>query len=809
MAVQGERVIPVFIEKEMKSSYIDYSMSIIVSRALPDIRDGLKPSQRRILVAMNDLNLAPGRTYRKCAKIAGDTSGNYHPHGEQVVYPTLVRMAQDFNFRYPLIDGQGNFGSIDGDPPAAMRYTEARLTPLAMEMLVDLDKDAVDFVPNYDETRQEATILPGRFPNLLCNGSSGIAVGMATSVPPHNLGEMVDGLVALIDDPGMEVEALMDYIQGPDFPTGASVYGREGILEAYRTGKGKILIRAKAKLETLKGGKEGIVIGEIPYLVNKTNLIEKIVELVREKKIEGIADLRDESDREGMRIIIELKKGTQAGVVLNQLYKQTQLQATFGVIMLALVDGQPRILNLRQLLQGFIDHRHGVILRRTKFELDKAERRAHILEGLKAALGHIDEIIAVIEKSPNPDTAKGSLMQRFGLSEVQARAILDMRLQRLTGLERGRVEEEYLQLIKQIAELKGILESRTRRLEILKRELLDLKGKYGDPRRTEIVEETRGFTVEDLIAEDDIVVTITHAGYIKRLPMGVYRRQKRGGKGVAGIAVKGEDFVEHLFTASTHSYILLFTDKSRCCWLKVHQIPQGGRLTKGKAIVNLLELAEGEKVATFLPVREFCDGHYVIMATRRGLVKRTSLSAYANPRRRGINAVSLVEGDNLIDVKLTNGSQELILGTRNGQAIRFHEDEISEMGRVARGVRGIALQEGDQVVSMVVVQRGATLLVVTENGFGKRTSMESYKTTRRGGKGVIAIRISERNGKAVAFKGVMEEDELVLTSAKGIAIRLPVKGIRIIGRNTRGVRLIDLEDGDRVVAVAVVANGEG
>ncbi|MFQ6092085.1 MAG: DNA gyrase subunit A [bacterium] len=808
MAIRRENVLPVFIEEEMKSAYIDYSMSVIVSRALPDVRDGLKPSQRRILVAMNDLNLGPGRPHRKCAKIAGDTSGNYHPHGEQVVYPTLVRMAQEFNMRYPLVEGQGNFGSVDGDPPAAMRYTEARLSPAAMEMLADLQRETVDFQPNYDETRQEPTILPGKFPNLICNGCSGIAVGMATNIPPHNLCEVVDGLVALIDNPEMSVDELMEYVQGPDFPTGGLIFGSGGIAEAYRTGRGRILLRARASVESLKSGRENIIITEIPFMVNKTNLIEKIAELVREKRVTDIAELRDESDRDGMRIVLELKRDANAEVILNQLYKNTQMQSTFGVITLALVNGQPKVLNLKELLQCFIDHRHQVVIRRTKFDLARAERRAHILEGLKIALDRIDAVIALIKKSKSPETAKNGLMKEFKLSEAQAQAILDMRLQRLTGLEREKIEAEYLELIKRIAHLKAVLESRTMQLDIVKSELLYLKDKFGDERRTEILAEVGEFSIEDLVAEEDMVITISHAGYIKRCPITTYRRQRRGGRGVTGAGTKEEDFIEHLFIASTHAYILCFSDRGRCYWLKVHEIPQGGRLAKGKAIVNLLEMSPGEKVAAIMAVKEFDSDHYVVMVTRGGLVKKTNLSAYSHPRRGGINAIHIVKGDRLIEAKLTNSTQDIILGTKNGQAVRFQGSEVRDMGRAAQGVRGVKLRPGDEVVGMVVVQREGTLLVVTENGYGKRTSMIDYPVKHRAGMGVITIRTSKRNGKVVTIKEVVDDDELMIITAKGVVIRLPIIGIKTIGRNTQGVKLIKLDKGDKVVDVARLMSRE-
>ena len=808
MVMEREKIVPVYIEEEMKSSYIDYSMSVITARALPDVRDGLKPSNRRILVAMNDLNLAPGRPHRKCAKIAGDTSGNYHPHGEQVVYPTLVRMAQDFNMRYVLVDGQGNFGSIDGDAPAAMRYTEARLSHVAMEMIEDLDKETVAFVPNYDDTRKEPTVLPSKFPNLICNGASGIAVGMATNIPTHNLGEVVDALVALIANPEMEDDRLLDYVSGPDFPTGGIIYGRSGIVEAYKTGRGRIILRAKASIEKQKSGKESIIITEIPYQINKSNLLERIAELVRDKFIDGISDLRDESDRDGMRIVIELKREAPAEIVLNQLFKHTQMQTTFGVIMLALVDGQPQVLTLKQTLSYFIEHRHEVITKRTQFELKKAEQRAHILEGLKIALDHIDAVIKLIRGSKTPEDAKNGLMKQFKLTEIQAQAILDMRLQRLTGLEREKVEQEYLDVIKLIEKLKGILESKSQRMNIIKEELLELKKKYGDERRTEIKEEEEEFTIEDLVAEEDMVITITHSGYIKRLSVTSYKRQSRGGRGVIGIETKEEDFVEHLFIASTHHYILFFTPKGRCYWIKVHEIPVGGRLAKGKPIVNMLDLEEKEKVAAFVPVREFDDKHFVVMSTRNGVIKKTVLSAFSNPRKGGINAMNVPEDDNLIEVEITDGNCDIVLGTRQGQAIRFHEDKVRDMGRGAYGVKGVTLEKEDFVIGMVVVKRDTTLLSVTENGYGKRSSISDYRVTNRGGKGVINIKANERNGKVVTIKEAIDEDELMVITQKGIIIRQPVKQIKVIGRNTQGVKLINLDEGDKVVDVARVVKGE-
>lgn len=808
MAMGRERVIPVYVEDEMKNSYIDYSMSVIVSRALPDVRDGLKPSQRRILVAMNDLNLSPTSHYRKCAKVAGDTSGNYHPHGEQVVYPTLVRMAQDFNMRYPLVEGQGNFGSIDGDPPAAMRYTEARLTGPAMEMLADLEKQTVDFVPNYDETRMQPVVLPGKFPNLICNGSSGIAVGMATNIPPHNLREVVDALIALIDDPEITDEELMEFIKGPDFPTGGIIYGRRGIRDAYLTGKGLLTLRGKAVLEVTKSGKERIIISEIPYQVNKSALIERIAEMVREEKVGGIADLRDESDRDGIRIVIELKREAQSSVVLNQLYKHTPMQVTFGVIMLALVDLEPKILTLKRLLEEYIRFRHEVIIRRTKFDLAVAEKRAHILEGFRIALGNIDGIVNLIKKSPTVESARDALMKKYNLSEVQANAILDMRLQRLTGLERKKIEDEYLEVIKLIEQLRGVLESRPRQFALIKQQLLDLRERYGDERRTQILDESVEFDIEDLIAEEDMVVLITHGGYIKRMSVSLYRRQRRGGRGSVGIETKEEDFVEHLFIGSTHDYILFFTNTGRCHWKKVHEIPEAGRYSRGKSIVNLLSLSEGERITAFVTTKRFPTDRYLMMATRKGVIKKTELAAFANPRRGGIIAISLDEGDTLIDAQVTDGTNDIILAKSSGKAIRFHEKDVRPMGRGARGVRGVTLEKDETVIGMVVVKREGTLLVVSENGYGKRSPISEYRVSRRGGKGIITMRCTPKTGKLVGIKEVVDEDELMIVSQKGMIIRVPIKGVSVIGRATQGVRLKVLEEGDKVVDLARVVSQE-
>jgi DNA gyrase subunit A len=808
MPLEREKIVPVFLEEEMKGSYLDYSMSVITQRALPNVADGLKPSNRRILVAMNDLNLNPGAAHRKCAKICGDTSGNYHPHGEQVVYPTLVRMAQDFNMRYILVDGQGNYGSIDGDSAAAMRYTEARLSPFAMEMLADMEKDTVSMIRNYDNTLEEPTVLPSKFPNLLCNGSSGIAVGMATNIPPHNLGEVVDGLCALIDDPEIDDDSLLSLIPGPDFPTGGLIVGRAGIASAHRTGRGHITLRAKANVETAANGKQSIIVSEIPYQINKSNLLERVAELVRAKKIEGLSDLRDESDRDGMRIVFDLKRDAMPEVVLNNLFKHTQMQITFGVINLALVDGVPRVLTLRDMFEQFLRHRHEIIRRRTEFDLKKAEERAHILEGLKIALDNIDAIIKLIRASQTPAEAKQGLMANFGLSEIQAQAILDMRLQRLTGLERSKIEEEYLALIKAIEEYRGILASKAKRMKIIRDELFELKEKYGDPRRTQIIEAEDDFSVEDLIAEEDAVITVSHEGYIKRLTVSAYRRQNRGGRGVRGMETKEADFVEHLFVASTHDYLLFFTSAGRCYWLKVHAVPQGGKMAKGKNIANMLELTQGESINAFVPVKQFDDEHFIVVATKNGTIKKTALSAFANPRKGGINAMDLPEDDELIETGITDGTNEIILATRDGMAVRFHEEHVRAMGRGAYGVRGVTLEEGDVVIGMVVVKRTTTLLSVTENGFGKRSEIADYRLTNRGGKGVINIKTTDRNGKVIAIKEVVDDDELMIVSQGGIIIRLPIASVRVLSRATQGVKLINLDKGDKVIDVARVVKSE-
>lgn len=805
MALERQRIETIFLEEEMKSSYLDYSMSVITNRALPDVYDGLKPSNRRILVAMNDLNLAPGKPHRKCAKICGDTSGNYHPHGEQVVYPTLVRMAQDFNMRYPLVNGQGNFGSIDGDDAAAMRYTEARLTPIAVEMLADLERDTVDLVDNYDTTRKEPTVLPGKFPNLLCNGTTGIAVGMATNMPPHNLREISAAILKVIEEPDCTNDDLIEIVSGPDFPTGGIINGREGIRQTYRTGRGHIQVRAKAVAEHMRNGKEAIIITEIPFQVNKSNLLEKIADLVRDKRIVGISDLRDESDRDGMRIVVELRRDATLEVVLNQLYTHTTMQTTFSAILLALDRGVPKQMPLKDIVQAFIVHRHEVVVRRTKFDRRKAEERAHILEGYRIALDNIDAVIALIKKSKDAPTARTGLMKQFKLSERQATAILEMRLQRLTGLERKKIEEEYLGLIKKIAELKAILESKALRMQIIKDETRELEAKYGDARRTEIQDAAEEMTVEDLIAEEEMVLTISHLGYVKRLSVSGYRKQQRGGKGVIGIETKQEDFAEHIFIASTHDYLMFFSNKGRCYWVKVHEIPTGGRLAKGKPIVNLCQMGKSENVTAFCKVRNFTSEKFVFMATRDGIIKKTGLDAFSNPRKAGINAMNIGDsGDELIEAAITDGEFEIVLATRKGMAIRFPEDKVRSMGRTAYGVKGIKLAKGDTVIGMVAVRHDSTLLVVSENGYGKRTSIEDYRVTNRGGKGVINVKTSERNGEVVAIKEVRDTDELILITKKGIANRQAVSQINVIGRNTQGVRLIRLGKDDLVTDVARV-----
>ncbi len=804
-----ERMTQIAIEDEMRSSYMDYAMSVIVGRALPDVRDGLKPVHRRILYAMHEMGLGPTRPYRKSAKIVGEIMGNYHPHGDSAIYDTQVRMAQGFNMRYTLVDGQGNYGSVDGDPPAAMRYTEARLTKMAEEMLADIDKETVDFGPNYDESTVEPLVLPARVPNLLINGAGGIAVGYATNIPTHNIGEVVDGLMLLIENPDATIEQLMKKIPGPDFPTGGFIYGMQGIRDAYHTGRGLLSLRAKVGTETdERTDREKIVVTEIPYQVNKAKLIEKIAELVQDKRIEGISDLRDESDRDGLRIVIELKKGEIPLIILNQLYKHTQMQTTFGVIMLAIVQKRPEVLNLKQILSAFIEHRREVVVRRTAFELRKAEERAHILEGLKIAIDNLDAVIALIRRASSPDEARTGLMREFALSELQSTAILEMKLQRLTQLERNKLLEEYQEILKRIEHLRSILGSEALVLKIIKEELVTVREAYRDERRTKIVPEQAEISIEDLIANEEVAVTISHAGYIKRNLVSLYRAQRRGGKGKIGMGVKEEDFVVNLFTASTHETMLFFTDAGKVYWLKVHEIPEAGRAAKGKAMVNLLALASDEKVTATVPVKEFRDDRFVVMATRQGVIKKTELSAFSNPRQGGIIALSLDEGDKLIGVEITDGQREVLLGTKQGIVIRFKEEEVRSMGRTAHGVRGITLEEGNEVIGMetITADSTTTILAVTEGGYGKRTRVSEYRIQGRGGKGIISVKTNERNGLAVGFIQVRDEDQVMIMTAQGKVLRCRVDGIREAGRNTQGVRLLDVEDhDDRIVSVAKLA----
>lgn len=805
---QRGRVIPVLIETEMQNSYLNYSMSVIVSRALPDVRDGLKPVHRRVLYGMSELGLRPGSGYKKSARIVGEVLGKYHPHGDTAVYDSMVRMVQDFSLRYPLVDGQGNFGSVDGDSAAAMRYTEARMTRIAQEILRDLDKDTVDFVPNFDESLTEPTVMPSVLPNLMVNGSSGIAVGMATNIPPHNLGEVIDALVAMIANPDLTVEDLMTHIKGPDFPTAGIIYGDVGIDEAYRTGRGRVVIRARANIEISKNDRESIIVNELPYQVNKARLMEKIAELVRDKKIVGINDIRDESDRDGMRIYIELKRDAPSATILNQLFKHTQMQTTFGVNMLALVNGAPKVLTLKEMLGHFIEFRHEVVVRRAQFELDKAGKRAHILEGLKICLDNIDKIVALIKQSKNPEAAKEGLMKQFKLSEIQAQAILDMRLQRLTGLEQKKIEDEYLEVIKTMEQLKSLLASKEKRMQLIKEELLEIREKYADERRTEIIRVTEEFSVEDMIAEEDMVITISHAGFIKRIAVTTYRSQLRGGRGMTAASTREEDFVEHLFIASTHQYMLFFTTKGRCHWLKVHEIPQAGRATKGRAIVNLLQLSKEEGIAAFISIKEFDPDLFLVMATKLGIVKKTSLAAYSKPRKGGINAIGIREGDDLIDAIISNGNHDILLGTRKGMSIRFHEKEVRDMGRTASGVRGIRIGKDDYVVGMVVIKREGTVLVVTEKGLGKRTDLKEYRVSHRGGKGVFTIKVTEKTGEMVALKEVVDEDDIMIITDKGVVIRQSVSRLKTQGRNTQGFRLIRLDADAKVADVARVVKEE-
>jgi len=811
----NEKIIPINIEDEMKSSYIDYSMSVIVARALPDVRDGLKPVHRRVLFGMNELGLAANRAPKKSARIVGEVLGKYHPHGDKAVYDTMVRMVQDFSLRYPLIDGQGNFGSVDGDSPAAMRYTEVRLSRIAEAILEDLEKNTVDFIPNFDDTLREPSVLPSVLPNLLVNGSNGIAVGMATNIPPHNLNEVCEGIIYLIKNPDATLKKLMKYVTAPDFPTGGLIYGYEPVREAFETGRGKIILRARVSIETEKNGKQNIIISEIPYQVNKVTLIENIAQLVRDKKVEDISDINDESDRDGMRIVIGLRRDANAHVIINNLYKHTQMQATFGVIMLALVDGVPRVLNLKEMMQHFINHRLNVIVRRSKFELDAAEKRAHILEGYIIALDNIDEVIKLIKKSKDTPAAKEGLMKKFKLTEIQAMEILNMRLQRLTGLERKKIEDEYKEILKMIERLKNILKNEQLRKEIICDDLKQIKEKFGDERRTEIIYDVKRMSDDDmmkeLIKEEDVVITISNKGFIKRIPVTSYKSQGRGGKGITAATTGSaeDDFIEHMFIGSTHQYIMFFTDKGKCYWLKVYDIPEGSRTSRGKSILNLIEKEKDEDISSFVMVKDFTEPLFVTMVTKMGTIKKTTLESYSNIRRNGIQAIKLNNNDRLVEVKLTNGSQEIVIGSHDGQAIRFNESLVRDMGRTATGVRGIKLGKGDYVVGLVAVQRpSATILVITDKGFGKRSDLSDYRVTNRGGKGVITVKTTDKVGKLISIKEVTDSDDLMIITSKGILIRQKMKDIRVMGRNAQGVRVIRLSESDTISAVARIVEEE-
>ncbi|MBK7447732.1 MAG: DNA gyrase subunit A [Ignavibacteria bacterium] len=808
----NEKIIPVNIEDEMKSSYIDYSMSVIVARALPDVRDGLKPVHRRVLFGMNELGLASNKSHKKSARIVGEVLGKYHPHGDKAVYDTMVRMVQEFSLRYPLVDGQGNFGSVDGDSAAAMRYTEARLSKVAEAILEDLEKNTVDFLPNFDDTLKEPSVLPSILPNLLVNGSNGIAVGMATNIPPHNLNEICDGITYLVKNPDADIKKLMKYVTAPDFPTGGIIYGYQPVKDAFETGRGKIILRAKVSIESEKNGKQNIIINEIPYQVNKVSLIENIAQLVRDKKVEEISDINDESDRDGMRIVIGLKRDANPHVIVNNLYKHTQMSVTFGVIMLALVDGIPRILNLKEMMQHFISHRLNVIIRRTKFDLDAAEKRAHILEGYIIALDNIDEIIKLIKKSRDTSTAREGLMKRFKLSEIQATAILEMRLQRLTGLERKKIEDEYKEVIKTIERLKRILDSDQLRRDIICDDLKMLKEKFGDERRTEIVYDVRKMSddemMKELVKEEDVVITISNKGFIKRIPVNSYKSQGRGGKGItaASTGSTDDDFNEHMFIGSTHQFIMFFTDKGKCYWLKVYDIPEGTRTSRGKSILNLIEKEKDENISSFVLVKDFTEELFVTMVTKKGVIKKTKLESYSNIRKNGINAISLNSDDSLVDVRLTNGSQEIVIGSHSGQAIRFNESQVRDMGRTATGVRAIRLGKDDYVIGLVAVTRpSATILVITDRGYGKRSDLGDYRVTNRGGKGVITVKTTEKVGKLISIKEVTDSDDLMIITSKGILIRQKMKDIRVMGRNAQGVRVIKMNEGDMISAVASIA----
>ncbi len=811
----NEKIVPVNIEDEMKSSYIDYSMSVIVARALPDVRDGLKPVHRRVLFGMNELGLASNRAHKKSARIVGEVLGKYHPHGDKAVYDTMVRMVQEFSLRYPLVNGQGNFGSVDGDSAAAMRYTEARLSRVAEAILEDLEKNTVDFIPNFDDTLKEPSVLPSVIPNLLINGSNGIAVGMATNIPPHNLNEICDGIIHLIKDPDATIKKLMKFVSAPDFPTGGIIYGYQPVIDAYETGRGKIILRAKVSVEVEKNGKNNIIISEIPYQVNKVSLIENIAQLVRDKKVEDISDINDESDRDGMRIVIGLKRDGNPQVVVNNLYKHTQMQTTFGTIMLALVDGVPKVLNLKEMMQHFINHRLDVIVRRTKFELDAAEKRAHILEGYIIALDNIDEIIKLIKKSKDTPTAKEGLMKKFKLSEIQATAILEMRLQRLTGLERKKIEDEYKEVLKTIERLKRILDNEQLRKEMICDDLKTLKEKFGDERRTEIKYDVKTQTddemMKELVKEEDVVITISNKGFIKRIPVNSYKSQGRGGKGItaASTGSADDDFNEHMFIASTHQYIMFFTRRGKCYWLKVYDIPEGSRTSRGKSILNLIEKDKDDDISSFVMVKDFSEKLFVTMVTKSGIIKKTELESYSNIRRSGINAINLKNDDSLVDVRLTNGKQEIVIGSHNGQAIRFNESTVRDMGRTATGVKAIKLAKGDYVIGLVAVTRpSATILVITENGYGKRSDLGDYRVTNRGGKGVITVKTTDKVGKLISIKEVTDTDDLMIITIKGILIRQKMKDIRVMGRNAQGVRVIRLNDSDKISAVARIAEEE-
>lgn len=811
----NDRIIPINLEQQMKSAYIDYSMSVIVSRALPDVRDGLKPVHRRVLYGMLDLGVTSGKPYKKSARIVGDVLGKYHPHGDSSVYDTMVRMAQDWSLRYPLVDGQGNYGSVDGDPPAAMRYTEARLNKIAEELLADINKDTIDYQLNFDDSLEEPTVLPSRIPNLLVNGSSGIAVGMATNMAPHNLTEIVDGIIAYIGNNDIEIPELMQYIKAPDFPTGGIIYGYSGVQEAFMTGRGRIVMRAKAEIEVTKNDREQIIVTEIPYQVNKSTMIERTAELVNEKKLEGISAIRDESDRTGMRIVYEIKRDANASIVLNNLYKYTALQTSFSVNNIALVQGRPILLNLKDMIHHFVDHRHEVVVRRTRFELAEAEKRAHILEGYLIALDHLDEVIKLIRGSETPEEARVGLMERFGLSDIQARAILDMTLRRLTGLERDKIKEEYAELMKTIEYLQSILEHEDLRMSIIKEELIEIKEKYGDERRSEIVHSAEDMRMEDFIEDEEIVITISHESYVKRTPLSEYRLQGRGGKGSLGSNTREEDFTEHIITATAHNYMLFFTETGRCYWLRAFEIPEGSRTSRGRAIQNIINIPKEEKIKAFIKVvnlkdKEYLENNFIIMCTKKGTIKKTSLEAYSRPRTNGINAINIAEGDQLLEACLTSGSSEIVMALRSGRAIRFNESTVRPMGRTATGVRGITLDgPNDEVVGMISVDSPeVTVLVVSEKGYGKRTDIDDYRITNRGGKGVKTINVTEKTGKLVAIKGVTDNDDLMIINKSGIVIRIAVSELRVMGRATQGVRLISLKNDDEIASVAKVEHEE-